>query len=362
MFITTCLMLSTQGCSLLGQGRDDHGEVLGVLGRGGWKMEAPEGMVFIPGGSFTIGSVDQDLASLVNPPRQVAVGNFYMDECAVTNNQYRQFINGLLAEATAGQEQQNPTDDQAGADTSSVVDGAAMGGDQATSSTVSEEFVIQKLYPNMERWNEDFAHHHADPIKDNYYEHPAFDDFPVVGITWEAAKYFAEWRTKYLNEYRKKHGLYPMPDFRLPTAAEWTFAARGGKEFAKYPWGGPYVRDAKGKLLANFKSNRGNYRECKYDYTAPVDHFPCNGYGLHIGGNVSEWTIDAYNPAATVLMWDLNPIYLDDEELRKVIKGGSWKDIARFVQTDAVDYEDKDRARSYIGFRCVMSHIGKAPN
>lgn len=361
LFITTCLMLSIQGC-LLGQSRDDHGEVRGVPGRVGWKMEAPWGMVFIPGGSFTMGSVDQDQASLVNPPRQIAVSSFYMDKCVVTNNQYREFINELLAKATAGQGQQNPTGDQAGADTSSVVDGAARGGDQAPSSTVSKDFVMQKLYPNMERWKEDFAHHYADPIQDNYYEHPAFDGFPVVGITWEAAKAYMAWRTEYLNDYRGKHNLWSMPAFTLPTAAQWTYAARGGKEFAKYPWGGPYVRDAAGKLLANFKSNRGDYGECGYEYTAPVDYFPCNGYGLHIGGNVDEWTIDAYHPAATDRVCDLNPIYLDGKELRKVTKGGSWKDIARFLQTDVSDWEHKDSTRSYIGFRGVMPHIGKKPN
>lgn len=353
LFITASLMLTIQGC-LLGQGRYDQGEVLGVPGRAGWKMEAPFGMVFVPGGSFTIGSVDHDAASRVNPPRQVAVSSFYADEHAVTNNQYRQFIDALLKEATAGRTGEE-------GDTSSVVEGSASEGEQAKSSTASEEFIMQKLYPNMKRWKDDFSHQMADPMVDEYYEHVAFDNFPVVGIDWEAANYFAAWRTEYLNEYRKERGWWKMPKFRLPTAAEWTYAARGGKEFAKYPWGGPYVRDAEGKLLANFKSNRGNYRECNYDYTSPVDYFPPNGYGLHIGGNVAEWTIDAYNPASAARMWDLNPVYLDDQEPQKVIKGGSWKDISRFVQTDAVDYEYKDRVRSYIGFRCVMSHIGKEP-
>lgn len=82
-------------------------------------------------------------------------------------------------------------------------------------------------------------------------------------------------------------------------------------------------------------------------------------YDLHVGGNVFEWTVDAYNPAAAAHMWDLNPVYLDDQESRKVIKRGARKDIAHFVQTDAIDYEYKDRVRSYIGFRYAIPHIGE---
>jgi gliding motility-associated lipoprotein GldK len=256
------------------------------------------------------------------------------------------------------QEQNQSNEDR---DASSAVAGASIKEEESALPVLSEESIMKELYPDMRVWKNDFAHHMADRMVDQYYESPAFDDFPVVGITWDAAKYFAAWRTEYLNAYRENHGLWAMPKFRLPTAAEWTYAARGGKAFAKYPWGGPYVRDAEGRLLANFKSNKGNYRECGYDYVSPVDHFAPNDYGLHIGGNVSEWTLDAYNPAAITRMCDLNPFYLDEKEPLKVIKGGSWKDIARFLQTDVIDCEHKDKARSYIGFRCMMPHIGKEP-
>lgn len=356
--MSICLLATTQGC-LLGQGRDDNGAVLGISGRVGWKINAPLGTIFIPGGPLTIGNIDQDTASFVNPPRQVAVSSFYADEHAITNNQYRQFTEALLAEVRAGQGDQDATEEEG--TLFSIAEDLVMQGKLPAVSAFTEEYIMQNLYPDMRRWKEDFAHQMADPMVDEYYEHVAFDNFPVVGVTWEAARQFAAWRTQYLNAYRAEHDLWPMPKFRLPTATEWTYAARGGKELAKYPWGSPYVRDEKGNLLANFKSNRGNYRECKYDYTTPVDYFPPNGYGLHIGGNVAEWTIDAYNPAATARMWDLNPVYLDENQPMKVIKGGSWKDIARFLRTDVVDYEHKDKARSYIGFRCVMSHIGEEP-
>jgi gliding motility-associated lipoprotein GldK len=298
---------------------------------------------------------------MVNPPKHVAVSSLYVDKYQVTNNKYREFINVLLEEATSVQESSNLSDEQDEEHTSSVVEGSSAEEGESSSSFLSEEFIMRELYPDTSVWQNDFAHHMADRMVEEYYESPGFDDFPVVGITWDAAKYFAAWRTEYLNAYREDHGLWTMPKFRLPTAAEWTYAARGGKAFAKYPWGGPYVRNAAGELLANFKSSRGNYGECGYDTTSPVDYFEPNEYGLHIGGNVSEWTLDAYNPAAVTRMWDLNPVYLDEKEPRKVIKGGSWKDIARFLQTDVIDYEYKDNARSYIGFRCVMPHIGEEP-
>mmetsp|Transcript_10277 Transcript_10277/g.23738 ORF Transcript_10277/g.23738 Transcript_10277/m.23738 type:complete len:370 (+) Transcript_10277:225-1334(+) len=347
-------------CCLLGRGRDNRGEVMGVPGRLGWKMGAPFDMMFVPGGSFLIGAVEQDFASIINTPKQVAVSSMYVDKYPVTNNKYREFINTLLEEA------QSLSDGQDDGIASSVVENDFMeatgeASEEHLSNALSEEFIMQELYPDMRVWKNDFAHHMADRMVEYYYEHPSFDNFPVVGITWEAAKYFAAWRTESLNAYREERGLWAMPQFRLPTAAEWTYAARGGEAFAKYPWGGPYVRDAEGNLLANFKSNRGNARECGYDHTSPVDYFAPNNYGLHVGGNVSEWTLDAYNPAAPARMWDLNPVYMDEEEPHKVIKGGSWKDIARFVQTDVIDYEHKDNARSYIGFRCVMPHIGEEP-
>ena len=359
LFIATCLVLLAQGC-LLGRGRD-HGEIVG-LQRGGWKMEVPAEMVFIPGGSFTIGSVDQNKASSVNPPRQVGVSSFMADIYAITNGAYRKAIDLWLEEAGAGQEGKNPMD-ELGEEPSSVVESSTSSSEEEDSTVYSEEFIMQELYPDMTVWQKDFAHHMADRVVENYFEHVAFENFPVVGIKWKAAIAFAELRTQYLNEYRAERGLPPMPKFRLPTAAEWTYMARGGKEFAKYPWGGPYVRDVAGNLLANFKASRGNYREeYKYDHTSPVDDFSPNDYDLCIGGNVAEWTLDAYNPAAVARMWDLNPVYLDDNEPRKIIKGGSWKDVSHFLRTDVTDYEHEGRARSYIGFRCVMSWIGEEPN
>ncbi len=366
LFSTTFLILIVQSC-LTGRGIDDHGEALGVQRRVAWKMTAPANMVFIPGGSFMSSPVDQDLFSIFFN-KQVSVSSFYMDETEVTNNIYRQFIDYLLAAASDTNQQQAETSEDEedfleddNAEEASSVERKVTAKKVNTEGTnvLSEAFIMDHLYPDMSVWQKDFSHHMADHMLD-YYEHEGFDQFPVVGITWEAAREYASWRTKYLNDYRAEKGLPKMPQFRLPTAAEWEYAARGGKELAKYPWGGPYVRDAEGKLLANFKSSPGNYGESKYDYTSPVRHFPPNDYGLYdMAGNVAEWTLDDYNPATVARVWSLNPIFLDENHRLKIIKGGSWNTISRFLQTGANDYADKEQASSYIGFRCVMSHIGE---
>jgi gliding motility-associated lipoprotein GldK len=130
---------------------------------------------------------------------------------------------------------------------------------------------------------------------------------------------------------------------------------------AKYPWGNPYIRNAKGCLLANFKPGRGNYFDDGYAYTAPVYSFFSNDYGLfEMSGNVSEWCLDAYHPSSVPLVWDLNPQYIDENEPRKIIRGGSWKDIAYFCETGTRAYEYEDTARAFIGFRCAMTYLGRS--
>lgn len=341
------LLPSIQSCALIGLRQHDQGEVRGVAGRLGWEMTTPYNMVLVPGGSFMMGPVDQDMVEGVNTSKRKSVSSFYMDQTETTNNQYRQFINEMLDQAA------NAADGSAG----EVEDE-----EEATENlleAIDEEFVRTQLYPDSNVWRNDFTHHMADTRVDYYYEHPAFDDYPVVGISWEAARFYANWRSQYLNEYREKKGLAPYPNFSLPSAAQWEYAARGGKELAKYPWGGPYIRDDEGELRANFKPGKGNFNEDGYSYTSPVTNFTPNDYGLYdMAGNVSEWTLDAYNPAAIFRTWDLDPVYLDEEQPMKVIKGGSWKDISRFLQTGVNDYEHKDSARSYIGFRCVIPKIG----
>ena len=165
----------------------------------------------------------------------------------------------------------------------------------------------------------------------------------------------------------KNKGETTFSEFRLPTESEWEWAARGGHQFNPYPWGGPYTRNEKGCLLANYKPLRGNYIADGGLTTLVVGHYPPNDWGLYdMAGNVSEWTSSAYDPVSYNVTWDMNPDYVynanqDDDPImkRKVIRGGSWKDISYYLQVTTRDYEYQDTAKCYIGFRCIQPFLGR---
>lgn len=219
------------------------------------------------------------------------------------------------------------------------------------------------VYPDTTVWVKDFNYAYNEPLFDRYFWHKAYKDYPVVGVTWDQARAFCDYKTKAKrddNKSHKKKGENPMK-FRLPTEAEWEYAARGGLENATYPWGGPYLTDDRGCYLANFKPKRGNYIEDEkkgtYPYTAPVKKFHKNGYGLYdMAGNVSEWTESPYSNSTYQFSSTLNP-YLSNQayrEPRKSVRGGSWKDVGYLLMTGYRDWERKDSARSYIGFRTIQ--------
>ena len=219
------------------------------------------------------------------------------------------------------------------------------------------------VYPDTMVWIKDFNYAYNEPLFDQYFWHKAYKDYPVVGVTWDQARAFADYKTKAKSDYNsslKKKKEKPMR-FRLPTEAEWEYAARGGLENATYPWGGPYLMDDRACYLANFKPKRGNYMEDEkngtYMYTAPVKKFPKNGYGLYdMAGNVAEWTESPYNNSTYQFSSTLNP-YLSNEaykDTKKTVRGGSWKDLGYLLMVGYRDWEKKDSARSYIGFRTVQ--------
>lgn len=234
------------------------------------------------------------------------------------------------------------------------------------------QFIIEEVipvYPDTLTWVHDFTYGYNTPLKD-YFWHPAYDDYPLVGVSWGQAKAFTYWRTQILNEWKRYNGETIVQDFRLPSEAEWEFAARGGLELQPYPWGGPYMRNIQGCPLANFKPMRGDYVEDAGCYTVPIESYSANDYGLYqMAGNVSEWTNTAYDENVYDFSHDMSPEYEynakndDPPSLkRKVIRGGSWKDIGYFCQTGTRSYEYSDTAKSYIGFRCVMSYLGRGKN
>ncbi len=218
----------------------------------------------------------------------------------------------------------------------------------------------EPIYPDTTAWVKDFNYSFNDPMHNDYFWHQAYSDYPVVGVKWTQARAFCAWRTSYKNAYiKKKKGRNQVNSFRLPSEAEWEYAARGGLESGMYPWGGPYTKNDRGCFLANFKPNRGDYAADNSLYTVEVKSYDPNGYGLYnMAGNVAEWTSDSYDSASYEFTSTMNPSVQDLDNKRKVVRGGSWKDAAYYIQVSARDYEYADTARSYIGFRTVQDYMG----
>ncbi|MBN2597015.1 SUMF1/EgtB/PvdO family nonheme iron enzyme [Labilibaculum sp.] len=222
------------------------------------------------------------------------------------------------------------------------------------------------IYPDTLCWIQDFTYSYNEPWTKQYFWHPGYDDYPVVGVSWKQASAFSIWRTRFHNSALKAEGDYPVQDYRLPTESEWEYAARGGIALNMYPWGGPYTRNDQGCFLANFKPLRGNYVDDGGLVTLPVGSYEPNEFGLYdMAGNVAEWTSGAYDESAYSFTHDMNPNYeynaLPDDPpalKRKVTRGGSWKDIGYYLQCATRTYEYQDTAKSYIGFRCVRTHLG----
>jgi len=223
------------------------------------------------------------------------------------------------------------------------------------------------IFPDTLCWTHDYSYSFNDPYTQNYFHHVAFDDYPVVGINWKQAIAFTKWRSQMMNAFLREIKQPTLPEFRLPTESEWEYASRGGLDFSPYPWGGPYTRNLKGCFLANFKPLRGNYVADGGLKSIKTASYNPNGYGLYdMAGNVAEWTSNAFDESAFSYSHDMNTDYHynaneDDHAVlkRKSIRGGSWKDIAYFIQTSTRTFEYQDTAKSYIGFRCAVDFLGR---
>jgi len=392
-------------------GRRENGQLVGALDRPAWKGINPYGMVYVPSGTLHIGPSDQDVSNtFVQRQKAISIQGFFMDDTEITNNEYRQFVYWVrdsLAHTyldhfttnDAGDEfidweYEIDWEDETLEDLYYQGDDRFAGKKELDASKLEFEYewfdwkkaahdqgrsprntFIQRrkanIYPDTLVWIRDFSYSYNEPMTRNYFWHPAFDDYPVVGVDWQMATAFCYWRTKLWDTYAKTRGDgVNTEDFRLPTEHEWEYAARGGHDLAPYPWGGYYVRNAKGCLLANFKPGRGNYPEDGGLYTVKADAYFPNDFGLYnMSGNVAEWTVTAYTENAYSFLHDLNPDIRydakdDDPEAykRKVIRGGSWKDIAHYMQTGTRHWEYQDTTKSYIGFRCVLTFLGRSIN
>ncbi len=216
-----------------------------------------------------------------------------------------------------------------------------------------------EVYPDTTTWIRDFAYSYNEPMHNDYFWHDAYGEYPVVGISWKQANAFCQWRTLIKNGYQKEKKSAFVNAFRLPSEAEWEYAARGGLQGATYPWGGPYAKNDRGCFLANFKPLRGDYAADQALYTVEAESYEPNDYNLYnMAGNVSEWAYSSYDPGSYEYSSTINPSVNDKNNKRKVVRGGSWKDVAYFLQVSSRDYEYQDSARSYIGFRTVQDYMG----
>ena len=219
---------------------------------------------------------------------------------------------------------------------------------------------IVNIYPDESCWVNDFNNAYNEPYMRMYFSHPGYDDYPVVGVSWEMAMAFCVWRTNLYKQSLTLPAGQVIEPFRLPTEGEWEYAARTGKNENKYPWGGDNLKNEKDCFLGNFKPGKGNYTEDGHLITSRVASFAANDFGLYdMAGNVAEWTSTVYTEAGIKSMSDINPelSYNAAKEdpyalKKKSVRGGSWKDPESFIKSAWRTSEYQNVGRSFIGFRC----------
>ncbi len=338
----------------------------------------PEGpnLVFIEGGRTVLGSFEEDLMNRNdNVERAVTVASFYMDETEIANIHWLEYLYYIRLDS-------------------------------------SREFYESSL-PDTTVWARDLAYN--DPYVDHYLRYPGFRYYPVVGVSWKQANDYCNWRTTVVNlKLAQDAGLEEvtlaesgseriplesgvvLPNYRLPTEAEWEYAAQAliGVQWLDenqthrrlYPWDGHSLRNPYGKkmgyFLANFKRGRGDYAGIAGKLndgamiTTYIYDYPPNEFGLYnMSGNVNEWVWDVYRPLSFQDFDDLNPVrrdgYLDEEsgydaagfnslvsDRVRVYKGGSWADVAYWMSPGTRRYLEEDSSTSTIGFRCAMIRAG----
>ncbi len=330
--------------------------------------------VFVQGGRAVLGTYEEDVFyTHDNVERTVTVQSFYLDQTEIANIHWLEYLFYIQRD--------------------------------------SSEAFFQSALPDTTVWEKELAYN--TPYVSNYLRYPGFRYYPVVGVSWDQAVDYCRWRTEAVNKQKAmeyygedyidgdippvESGIY-LPEFRLPTEAEWEYAAYGqiGDQWLDenqtqrrlYPWDGRTIRSSKrgdlGKFQANFKRGRGDYagiagalNDAGFVTTSIYEYAP-NDFGLYnMAGNVNEWVFDIYRPLNFQDMEDLNPIrksdFLDEEEdydyenfnsmvsnSSRVYKGGSWADGAMWLSPGTRRFLEQDSSAATIGFRCATTALGTA--
>ena len=188
------------------------------------------------------------------------------------------------------------------------------------------------------KWNENISSYSNNPYVDYYHKHPAYDDYPVVNVSYEAAQLYCEWLTLIYNSSPKRK--FNKLKFRLPSENEWETAARGGDNLAKYPWKGKFLRNKKGLYQCNFAREANDTigiadkLNDSADITAQVNSYYPNQFGMfNLSGNVAEMLSD-----------------------KQIIKGGSWQSTPEFLTITSKQSNDGN-PKPTVGFRFFVDLI-----
>jgi len=264
------------------------------VGTGAVEVAEDGDMVRLPSGVFIMGLTAPDPLDLQTAGRKrISLSPFYIDRFEVTNAEYREYLNAMVESGDLTEQEYRER----------LPDSTAFRATRA-------------------RWR-------------SYFYNDANADRPVVALTWNEARQYCAWEGK-----------------RLPTEAEWEYAARAGRTGGLYPWSGVFARHD-GQYLANFNPERQGMAADGYAFTAPVGHFPPNRWGLHdMAGNAAEWTLDAYTPSYSQLS-SLNPAHRDSSEQRHVVRGGSYASRSFNIGVGKRSYQNQTEASTQTGFRCA---------
>ncbi len=349
------------------------------------EQQTGPGLVLVEGGTFVMGRVEQDVMyEWNNTPRRVTVSSFYMDECEISNVNYKEYLNWL----------------------------------ERVFVPADLKVVYDNAYPDENVWRSPLKY--AENEVEYYFSYPAFRNYPVVGVSWLQAVNYAAWRTDRVNEkilvdlgfaiynttpspegyfntdayltygdnayesnsdkrlqyisreedrnVKMEDGIL-LPKYRLPTEAEWEYAAYGliGNTLNErvlerriYPWNGSYVRTDQKKYMgdnvANLRRGRGDYmgvagylNDAGHITTDVKSYWP-NDYGLYnMGGNVAEWVLDVYRPSSSEDAADFNPFRGNYYETKKLLEDGTVEErdsVGRVPMVPVSDFKN-DRRRNY---------------